>query len=128
MSEMFTRGPVLSGRPIGVEVEHATPSPGLAAMLEAGLGRVPDGLELDTIAAAQKQMWKTIGSLEIGLRNGDLTADDHRKRLDSAINLAMLLCVNVLGQERFDTIFGQAAADRDGPANREAFLSRMKPS
>jgi hypothetical protein len=96
----------------------------LAALVEMALGEPLDRSTFDALAAIQAGLWRTRTDLSASLEAGAMTSQTYWARLNSALQSAMDQSRSLLGEKRFQAIFGDAGRHPEGLVHRETFLAQ----
>jgi hypothetical protein len=75
-----------------------------------------------SLAAIQEDLRKTQGMLASHLESHAMNSDEYLSRTEAALRDAMVRSLNLLGQERFNALFGDCGNHPEGLVDREVFL------
>jgi hypothetical protein len=110
-----------SSRPTA-NTEEATQSDDLSALIQMALGYPLDDETFAALFAIQRELWNNKNNLAMRLQNGQLRPEDYLSQLNEMIKLAMDQSCRLLGDERFQQIFGEPGRFPEGLVNPEIFL------
>jgi len=96
----------------------------LSAMVEMALGQPIERETLEALQAVQRELWRSRSELVRRLHAGELTPDQYLDQLHASIATAMGQSRSLLGEERFQIIFGEAGKNPEGLVNRTIFMER----
>jgi hypothetical protein len=94
----------------------------LAALAEMALGHPLDQPTLNRLLAIQATLRVEQSKLVDLLDAGELTPDQYLTRLNSEVQRAMGENLKVLGEDRFQAIFGEAGRHPEGLVDRKLFM------
>jgi hypothetical protein len=96
----------------------------LSALVEMALGHPIEPETLATLRAIQVELWNARSDLVTRLHDGEITPDQYLERLHDAIRGAMSRSLSLLGEERFQRIFGESGRNPEGLVNRNIFMEQ----
>lgn len=95
----------------------------LSALIESTLGRPLDKQTFDALATIQMKLQRAQSDLVQALDRGLLGPEQYLEAVNTALRKAMADSRDLLGRDRFSTIFGQAGFEPEGLIDKDAFLS-----
>lgn len=98
----------------------------LSALVEMALGYPLEPKILADLYTIQLNLWWARSCLVTNLQNREITPDQYLNRLHEALQSAMDQSRALLGEERFQMIFGEAGKNPNGLVNRTVFMEQMK--
>jgi hypothetical protein len=104
--------------------EEGTQLAELSAMIEMALGHPIDGETLRALRAIQAELWRSGSELVRRLHGGELDPDQYLDQLHASIAGAMSQSRSLLGEQRFEIIFGDAGKNPEELINRTIFMER----
>ena len=96
----------------------------LSALVEMALGHPLDQETFQALATVQAALWSVRTALTKRLQNGELSPNQFLDQMDSSLRSAMEQSRVLLGDERFEMIFGHAGEHPEGLINATTFMER----